>query len=92
MYRSMKAQRSHRPSPLSSSFSDSEVVDLKLQDHQVLSAEVLQSLKEACLKLEKRMVEEEEDRMWKTIEAGKPVCREKRWRGSSPSGPRDLGK
>ncbi|KAF7877280.1 hypothetical protein EAF04_000963 [Stromatinia cepivora] len=86
MYRSVRAHGSHRPSPLSSSFSDSEVVDLKFQDHQVLSAEVLQSLKEACLKLEKRMVEEEEDKMWKMIEAGKPVYRAKRWRGSSPSG------
>ncbi|CAD6446145.1 48f4feb3-0ee6-4b11-8ecf-7fd5cbbdd74f-CDS [Sclerotinia trifoliorum] len=82
----MKAEGSHNPSPLSSFFSDSEVVDLKLNDHQILSAEVLQSLKEACLKLEKRIVEEEEDRMWKIMEAGKAVYRENQWRGSSPSG------
>ncbi|APA08772.1 predicted protein [Sclerotinia sclerotiorum 1980 UF-70] len=82
----MKSQGPNNPSPLSSSFSDSKVVDLKLRDHQTVSAGVLQSLKKACQKLEKRMVEEEEDRMWKLMEAGKPVCRAKRWRGSSPSG------
>ncbi|KAI9640345.1 hypothetical protein NHQ30_011089 [Ciborinia camelliae] len=80
-----RRQRTKLPSPLSSSFSDEEVdIDLKLRGHQVLSPELLKSLKQACLQIEKRMIVEEEDRMWKAVTEKTPVYKAKRWRGTSP--------
>lgn len=74
------------PSPLSASFSDSESDHSKLPEREDLSLELIESLNQACRNLEKRMVEEEEEKIWAAIAAGKSIKETKRWRGKSPAG------
>ncbi|KAF7942313.1 hypothetical protein BELL_0021g00320 [Botrytis elliptica] len=64
------------PSPLSTSFSDSARRPPAASE----------TLKQACRNLERRMIEEEEKRMWAAVTAGKSIKATKRWKGRSPAG------
>ncbi|KAF7934925.1 uncharacterized protein EAE98_002970 [Botrytis deweyae] len=74
------------PSPLSASFSDSEGDHPQRQKREDLSPELIKSLKQACRNLERRMIEEEEKRMWAAVTVGKSIKATKRWKGRSPAG------
>ncbi|KAF7956058.1 hypothetical protein EAE96_004979 [Botrytis aclada] len=91
MYRSqtpfrLRSKRQLRPSPLSATFSDSEGDHLQRQEREDLPPELIKSLKQACRNLEKRMIEEEEEKKWAALAAGKSIKATKRWRGRSPAG------
>ncbi|TGO29484.1 hypothetical protein BPAE_0014g00350 [Botrytis paeoniae] len=86
MYRSqtafrLKSKMAPGPSSLSASLSDSEGDHPQRQEREDLSPELMKSLKQACRNLERRMIEEEEKRMWAAVAAGKSIKATKRWRG-----------